>query len=440
MKRIKSFLVLFLTIFTFLNTMIVVKADNANIRVSSSASSVVVGKTFNVTVTISSSTNIGTWEFSMDYNSNILKLVSGNPTVVDYSDGTKKSASYNYQFKAIANGSSNISVKAYSAHAWDESKYSISVSSASVKVITQEQLEASYSKDNKLKSITVENASLEPAFDPNINEYKVTLDSNTEKVNINAKTNDSKASVSGTGEVEVSEGDNRVELICTAENGSTLKYTLILTVTDPSPINVKIDDKNYVVVKRKKSLEAPKTYTETTIKINDVEIPAFYSDITKFTLVGLKDETGNIEYFIYDENENKYAKYNEILFNSLTIYPLDINEEYKNYKKYKISINDVEVNALKLNEKSKYALIKGTNIETNDTDIYQYDEENNTLIKFFDDEVVLLNDKIDLLSKIILILGIETFVISFWFIIFLIKNGKNNDKKKRRKKKDEFEL
>lgn len=437
MKRIKSFLIIFITMFTFLAGTNIVNAESANIKVTSSASSVVVGRTFNVTVTISSSAFLGTWEYSMDYNSNVLKLVSGNSTVVDFSDGTKKSVSYNYQFKAISNGTSNISVKAYNVLDYQsESKCSVTVSSSSVKVITQAELEASYSKDNTLKSITVDGATLEPTFDPKVYEYKVNLDSNTEKVNINATPNDSKASVTGTGEVEVSEGDNRVELICTAENGSTLKYALILNVVDPSPINVNINDKNYVVVKRKQLLEAPKTFTETTIKINDVDIPAFYSEITKFTLVGLKDETGNIEYFIYDEENDSYVKYNEILFNSLTIYPLDIDEEYKNYNKYKLLINDIEVNGLKISEKSKYALIKGTNIETNETEVYVYDEENNTLIKYYDDEVSILNNKIELLTKIMLVLGIETFVISFWFIIFLIKNGKNNNKKKSKKKKN----
>ncbi len=436
MKKLNKILLNLLILISIISPCFVVKAESATIKVYSSASSIVVGKTFNVTVTLSANNALGAWEFSLDYNSNILKLVSGNDPVVDYSDGTKKQVSYNYQFKAISNGSSTISVKAYNAHDWDETKYSISVSPTSVKVITQAQLEASYSKDNKLKSINVEGATLEPEFNKETYEYKVSLNPNVEKVNISASTNDSRAKVSGTGEIDVSEGDNKVELICTAENGSTQTYTLILNVVDPNPINVEIDGKNYVVVKRKKSLEMPKTFTETTIKINDIEVPAFYSDITKYTIVGLKDESGLIEYFIYNEENNTYVKYNEISFNSLIIYPLDIEEIYKNYNKEKITINNIEVNALKLSKNSKYALIRGVNIETNETSIYQYDEENNSLIKYYDDEIVLLNNKIELFTKIIIILGIETFIICLWFIIFLAKKGKNNNKKKKKDKKD----
>ena len=41
-------------------------------------------------------------------------------------------------------------------------------------------------------------------------------------------------------------------------------------------------------------LQKPNSFIEKTVTINEMEIPAFYSQITDFTLVGLKDENGNV--------------------------------------------------------------------------------------------------------------------------------------------------
>ena len=40
--------------------------------------------------------------------------------------------------------------------------------------------------------------------------------------------------------------------------------------------NVKIGDKNYTVVKRKNVLTIPENFMETTVVINNEEVPAFY--------------------------------------------------------------------------------------------------------------------------------------------------------------------
>jgi hypothetical protein len=54
-----------------------VKAASATISVSSSTSKVVVGNTFTVTIKISSSTSLGSWEFTPSYNTKLFKLTSG---------------------------------------------------------------------------------------------------------------------------------------------------------------------------------------------------------------------------------------------------------------------------------------------------------------------------------------------------------------------------
>ena len=206
--KLKNILnIIFITFTMFFVNIIVVNAASAHISVYSSASRVVVGNTFTVTVTVSSSEALGSWEYVIDYDSSVVKYVSGSYSVADFGNGSQTSASYSYTFKAIASGNGYIGVKSYNGYAWSEEKFSMSAGSTSVKVISQEELEASYSKDNNLSSLSVNGSTISPEFNPDIIEYTAKVDSNTEKVVINATTNDSRATLTGTGEFEVSEGE-----------------------------------------------------------------------------------------------------------------------------------------------------------------------------------------------------------------------------------------
>lgn len=56
-------------------------AASANIRVSTSKSSPIVGNQITVTVSVSSSSALGSWEYSLSYDSSKLKLMSGDTLV-----------------------------------------------------------------------------------------------------------------------------------------------------------------------------------------------------------------------------------------------------------------------------------------------------------------------------------------------------------------------
>ena len=46
-------------------------------------------------------------------------------------------------------------------------------------------------------------------------------------------------------------------------------------------------------------MSMPKDYKLLTIEIDDQEVQSYYSDTTELTLVGLKDEDGKVELYIY---------------------------------------------------------------------------------------------------------------------------------------------
>ena len=322
MKKINKILLGFITTLFLFISIPNLSAASATFKTTSNRSSVVVGNTFTVTVKVSSGSVLGSWEYTISYDSSVVQLVSGKKSVADPGNGSQKSASYSYTFKAIKAGSSNITVKSYGAYGWDEKALSCSASGTTVKVITKAQLEASYSKDNNLKSLTVEGATITPDFSKDVTDYKVELGANTTSITISASPNDSKSHISGTGTFEVTEGDNKFQITVTAENGSTKTYNLIASVIDPNPITVKdINNNELIVVKRESLLTPPTSYTETKATINEQEVPAFTSEITNFILVGLKDNEGNINLYIYDKDKNTFTKYTELKLNELVDVP-----------------------------------------------------------------------------------------------------------------------
>lgn len=456
-KGIKKILVLTLTLLmTFININIV-KAASATISVSTSTSKVVVGNTFNVTIKISSSTGLGSWEFTPSYDSSMLSKISGETPIVEVADnGNTKSKSYTYKFKALKTGNATIGVKSYGAYAWNMSKLSVSASSKSVSIITQAQLEASYSKNNNLKSLSVDGLKLSPTFNKNTTSYTVDAGSNTNSIKISASVEDSKSSVKGTGTHEVSEGENKFNITVTAQNGSTKTYTIIVNVVDPNPINVTIDDNEYTVIKRESLLECPDGYENKKIKINDQEIPAFYNELNDFTLVGLKDKDSNVVLFLYDTTNNTYSKYDEVILQELKIYPLKIDKEFDSmYEKSQTTINNVTFDSLKINN-SEYSIINAKNMLTGKSEYYLYDSITNSIIRYTDENNKILTEKLDKQKKLIVILGVETILIIFILICVLIgnirkkkrynieieklkeivKNKTNGEKKKKGKKKE----
>ena len=68
-----------------------------------------------------------------------------------------------------------------------------------VSIITQQQLEASYSKNNDLKSLSVEGYEITPEFSSSVTEYSVVVPENTKEVKINGAVSDYRSSLNGIG-------------------------------------------------------------------------------------------------------------------------------------------------------------------------------------------------------------------------------------------------
>lgn len=433
MKRIKKF---FMAMLIGLLFPCIVNAASGSINIASS-STVVVGNKVTVTVTISSGTKMGSWQMSLNYDKSYLQLTNstardGGTFMIDYAEdpGVLKKT-YTFTFKTLKSGTTKLSVDGYRAYvSSDLSALSLSANAKQMRIITQAELEASYSKNNNLSALEVEGFTLTPEFKTDVLEYSVVVPENTKEVNIKATVQDKRASVNGIGTQAVNPGANKFSVVVRAQSGAEKTYVINVEVKDENPINVTVNGKNYTVVKIKENLPAASLYTETTININGFEIPAYKNDNTNLVLVGLKDEEGNISLYIYNKDKNEYQEYNEIGVNKITIYPLTSNKEIKGYKKDTITINGVKVDGYYYTKDSDYVIIYGINVETGDKGFYMYDKKMQSLIKYNDEYIIDLNKKIELYSYIIIgFSGVFILMIIIMIALAKKKSGKKKNQK-----------
>ena len=139
MKKIKYLL---LSLLVLIVLPLSVNAASGTIRVTG-ASQVVVGNRVTLTVTLSSSTPMISWEMNLNYDSSYLELVSTNSEnngtkMVNSSATGTKTKTYTFTFRAKKTGSTTVKVNTYDAYAFDDlSKMSLSSSGKTVRIITQ---------------------------------------------------------------------------------------------------------------------------------------------------------------------------------------------------------------------------------------------------------------------------------------------------------------
>ena len=405
--------------------------DAASISVAGTTSTGTVGGNITVGVTISEASGLGSWEYSLDYDSSKLQLLSGNTHVVGYVDREgQTSQSYTYTFRVKGTGSTTISVVNTAIASWDEVVTS-PTDSTTINLISRGEVEKNYSSDNNLASLEVEGYTLSPEFNKNTTNYKVEVDSDTTSVNVKATANDSKARISGIGDIEVGEGANTINVVVEAENGSTKTYTIVVNVKEKDPINVKVDKEDLSVVRKSDELKdlVKDYYVETTVKINDEEVPAYKIEALDLTLVALKDDKGNIKFYTYDDG--KYSLYQELSGGNLTIHLLDKGKYPANYKKYTVTIEGVEYTVYKLNKKSKYYLVYGENVETGKKGLYLYDSVDKSVQRYYTEEVESLNDELKINSYIIV--GLTCLIVLLLIIFLIALHTKNSSKRKTKR-------
>lgn len=394
----------------------------------SSPNNVIVGSTFRVTATISS--DVGSWYYVLGYDPSKVQLISGSTKVVGVIGDSRTNT---YTFKSIKSGSvtfsaTNVSLASNSTNA----QCNASAGSSTTTMKTQTEIEAGYSRNNNLASLSVEGAELSPAFNANTLEYTATLPVDTTKAKIIATAADSKASITGAGEIDVVDGLNKVEIVVTAQHGEKKTYVINLTVEELDPIKVKVDGKNYTIVRKSGQVEnIPVSFSETKIKIDDQEVAAYESKVAGLTLVALKDDEGEVRLFIYDKKSKKFSKFNEANGNATYLLILDDADKTIPYgfKATTIKIGNEKVKAYKyiLDDDKNYYLVYAQNLQSGDKDFYIYDKEDGTFQRYYE---TLDNSKNTIIIYLFLIAAGLLIIV---LLIVLTKIFKNVFTKKEKK-------
>ena len=414
MKKVFSFFVVAFVLFLISPT---VYAGSLNI----SASSKTVTQGGSVNITVSASGLAGKFSISSS-NGNVLSGGASNEWL--------ENESKTYRFTAKSTGSATITVTALDAA--DSSSNSKFTGSRSVTIQVVKPREKS--NNNYLSNLWVDGFSLNPEFSKDQGEYQLEVPAETEKIHIQASKEDSYASVEGTGEFEVSEGDQRFEIKVTSETGKERVYAIVVSVKDENPIVVEMDGASYTVVKRASSLECPSLFEETKVTIQDIEVPGFYNSTSDLTLVGLRGEEGNIFLAMYDSKANTYMKYQPVVAPAFSIVSLP-EKPWKDFSKVTFQIGEETYEGYQLHAKSSFVYLYGLRIDTGEKAWYVYDKEEGTLQRYQDEELQDAKEtyekKLEENKKVILLLG-GTSIFLLLVVLLLVFTRKPHSKKRKR--------
>lgn len=445
MKKIYKYISIVL--FSFILMINNVYASSLN--VSSTSSTVTVGNTITITLVgngITGKVSIKSSDTSIATVSESSVWIENNTKYITVS--TKKAGSVSFVITASDCADSNTGAsytatkQIYLTVKQKQTNTSSNNSSTSKNNNSYNNTTKPKSTNSYLSNISIDGLELDKKFDKEVLEYTVKVPAKTEKIKINAQLDDSNASVKGTGEIKVSPGKNTIELVVTAENGSKRTYKIIAEVEEEKPITVTIDNSEYTVIKNKDDLpKISEYYEEKEVTIGSDKVTGYYNKATKYTLVALKDKSGNVNYYIY--KDNKFTLYKEYIFNGtvLQILPKEVSgaklssfiyddDKISSYQAVKLDLikntyaldnNDITGN--------QFYLFYAKNIETGKEYLYQYDALEKTVQRYNTEILDIYKNQSNKYYAIILcsilLLGIIIIIMS----IIIIKNNKKNKKK-----------
>ena len=340
------------------------------LSISASTSQVSEGGTFTVTVKAASNYFV----------SNVALSVSGG-TVVSGIGATSldKGESTSATIK-LTGENCVVSVSGVGANYDTETE---ETASASVTVKKKVVVVDNRSKDNNISSLTVSEGTLSPAFSAATTEYNVTVNGSTEKITISAKANDAKATVSGTGEKSLVPGHNQFTVVCTAENGKQKVYTVNVYVDETPVVYTTYNEQKLGVVRNQTDIGIPTSFEATTIALDGQEVQAYHSNQLDITLVYLVSESGDKNFYMYDEEKGITSVFKpvSILGRNLIVFDLTEEEQIRENMVYsEVTIDGITLHGWTYEnpDYANYIHILVMN-EFGEKIVYQYEKTENSL-------------------------------------------------------------
>lgn len=399
MKKISNLLIIsLLTAILIFPSFIKNSYATNGLSISASSKSVSEGSTFTVTVKASSSVFVeglslkcsgGTIVSSLGKSSldkgetttAKIKLTGDTCTVTV----TGTSANYETETEASASASVTVTKKVTSSSNGTTSNNNSSSSSSNNSNNSSSQTtqtKDTRSKDNTLSSLTVSEGTMSPSFNASKTTYDIELSGTVSEVTIDAKANDSKASVSGTGKKSLKVGNNTYSVVCTAENGSKKTYTLNFYVDEAPLVYTKYNDIDLGVIRLLDKVKAPDGFEKKTIQLEGQDIEGYTNSKLNMNIAYLVDEKGNKDFYVIEDGK-VVSVYQTITVNGRVYVvlnqPTDL-QEVKDLQTTTLTIDDVELSGWLFNDENlkNYSLVYLMNSE-GQKHLYVYESTEGTL-------------------------------------------------------------
>ena len=394
-KKIKKILCLFILFAVILTNLEIHTKAAGGLSIWASASEVANGSTFSVTVQGASNYFISNLKLSVSGGT----VVSGiTKTSLDKGETTTATiklngdacvvsvsgvgANYTTETEGLASASVTVRKKATNNSNPNSNSKPNSNSNSNTNSNTNSTTN-NKSKDNTLSALTVSEGTLTPTFNASTTEYNVALEATVEKITLDAKANDTKATVSGIGEKTLVPGHNKFAIVCTAENGDQKTYNIDVYVDEASLVFATYNNQKLGVVRNQTDIGIPQTFEQTTVLMDGQEVPAYHSNQLEMTIVYMVSETGEKNFYIYDEEQGITSIFRpvSILGRNVIVYDLPEEEQSRENMIY----SEVTIDGTTLygwvyedSEFENYVLIKVIN-ETGNKVLYQYEKTENSL-------------------------------------------------------------
>ena len=394
---------------------------------SVSSSSVAVGKTVKVTVSMPSG-YFGTVVIS---SSDEGVLSNGGDGVANIGDAAGYPTSQSFSF--TAKGAGSCTIKAYCTVVGDaegnDAGGTITGASTNVTVTSASSNNDSNSnKDNKdnsgsntgndsdankdnenkeekkssnasLGSLVISAGTLSPEFSAATKDYTATVDYSCSSLAVTANPADSKASVTSvTGNDSLEVGENTVSVVVTAEDGSTSTYNIVVTRrAEDDPENAdkqdnwkkfNINGTEWTMVNDIPEDVVPEGFEHSKTVIDGLEYNTLHGTFGDITLVYLQSESGN-GLFVYDAAQNAAYEYVRINSESHFIVVLlpKVDDVPEGYNEVSLSIEGkgvataYQTKAEKTDDKTKdFYLVYAMN-DNGESGWYTYDSVDGTYMR-----------------------------------------------------------
>lgn len=390
---------------------------------SVSSSSVAVGKTVKVTVSMPSG-YFGTVVIS---SSDEGVLSNGGDGVTNIGDAAGYPTSQSFSF--TAKGAGSCTIKAYCTVVGDAEGNDAGgvITGASTKVTVtsaSSNNDSNSNKDNKdntgndsnsnkdnenkeekkssnasLGSLVISAGTLSPEFSAATKDYTATVDYSCSSLAVTANPADSKASVTSvTGNDSLEVGENTVSVVVTAEDGSTSTYNIVVTRrAEDDPENADKQDNwkkfdingtEWTMVNDIPEDVVPEGFEHSKTVIDGLEYNTLHGTFGDITLVYLQSESGN-GLFVYDAAQN--AAYEFVRINSeshfIVVLLPKVDDVPEGYNEVSLSIEGkgvataYQTKAEKTDDKTKdFYLVYAIN-DNGESGWYTYDSVDGTYMR-----------------------------------------------------------